>query len=309
MKTLKIAVVAFSAVAVLFALTVAPTSVSFASTSPSVPSTQVSAQSPIAVGPSRTECLTPNFSDNPPNALSALQTAVTSFDTLTNSTVTCLSAYLNGATSWSEWDDPWITQSQYGYTSWVSAASNRQLILQVDLIPTSLEDISDPLTWEQDCAAGQYNTYATQLGTNLVAAGLQSSVIRLGAEMNGNWETDFIGTTTQEQNEWASCFDQEVTALRQATGEHFLIDWDPNAGKGGYSYTNFYPGNAYVDIMGLDLYDVDSNIGYAHGDKALALSRAEVVANYLRQYLSLHVALKTVTTSSVPKVMIVTTKL
>jgi beta-mannanase len=44
-----------------------------------------------------------------------------------------------------------------------------------------------------------------------------------------------------------------VTALRQATGEHFLIDWDPNAGKGGYSYTNFYPGNAYVDIMGLDL--------------------------------------------------------
>ena len=97
------------------------------------------------------------------------------------------------------------------------------------------------------------------LGTNLVAAGLGNSVIRLGAEMNGNWEADFMGTTTQEQSLWATCFANEVTALRTATSENFLIDWDVNGGKGGYPYANFYPGNAYVDVMGLDLYDVDSN--------------------------------------------------
>jgi outer membrane protein OmpA-like peptidoglycan-associated protein len=129
----------------------------------------------------------------------------------------------------------------------------------VDLIPSSLEDVSDPLSWEQSCANGDYDAYATTLGQNLVVAGLQNSVIRLGAEMNGNWEADFIGTTTQEQDLWATCFANEVTALRQAAGENFLIDWDPNAGKGGYPYANFYPGNSYVDIMGLDLYDVDSN--------------------------------------------------
>ncbi|MGH3732944.1 MAG: carboxypeptidase regulatory-like domain-containing protein, partial [Acidimicrobiales bacterium] len=87
--------------------------------------------------------------------------------------------------------------------------------------------------------------------------GLGNSVIRLGAEMNGTWETDFTGTTTTEQLAWASCFDNEVAALRQATGEHFLIDWDVNACKGAYPYANFYPGNSYVDILGLDLYDVD----------------------------------------------------
>ena len=149
---------------------------------------------------------------------------------------------------------------QYGYTSWVAEApQSRQLVLQVDLIPSSLEDISDPLSWEQSCAAGDFDSYATELGANLVTAGLENSVLRLGAEMNGNWEADFIGTTTQEQSEWALCFDNEVTALRQAVGENFLIDWDPNAGKGGYPYANFYPGNSFVDIMGLDLYDVDSN--------------------------------------------------
>jgi len=112
------------------------------------------------------------------------------------------------------------------------------------------------LGWEQSCAAGDYNSNATELGTNLVAAGLQNSVIRLGWEMNGPWEPDFMGTTTQEQNLWAQCFANEVTGLRQAAGEHFLIDWNPNSCYQNVPFANYYPGNAYVDIMGLDQYDV-----------------------------------------------------
>jgi beta-mannanase len=125
----------------------------------------------------------------------------------------------------------------------------------VNLIPNSLSDVSDPLGWERSCVAGQFNTYARQLGTSLVAAGLQNSVIRLGAEMNGQWEADFMGTTTVEQKLWANCFAHEVTALRQVAGEHFLIVWNPNACYMNVPYKNYYPGNAYVDIVGLDLYD------------------------------------------------------
>jgi beta-mannanase len=40
------------------------------------------------------------------------------------------------------------------------------------------------------------------------------------------------------------------------TGEHFLFDWNVNACTGDYPYANYYPGNQYVDIVGLDLYDV-----------------------------------------------------
>ena len=74
--------------------------------------------------------------------------------------------------------------------------------------------------------------------------------------MNGPWEGDFVGTTTQEQSLWATCFDNEVAAFRQAAGEHFLIDWNPNSCTEGIPYANYYPGNAYVDIIGLDFYDV-----------------------------------------------------
>lgn len=182
---------------------------------------------------------------------------MSAFDSATGSNVTCLISYLNGAPNWTDWVSPWIDQSYQGYTSWVAASpQTRELVLQVDLIPDSLENVNDPLSWEQSCAAGDFNSYATQLGQNLVASGLQNSVLRLGAEMNGSWEADYMGSTTQEQSLWAQCFANEVSGLRQAAGEHFLIDWDPNACTQNVPYSNFYPGNASVDIMGLDLYDV-----------------------------------------------------
>jgi hypothetical protein len=207
----------------------------------------------IRAGPSRNECLEPNFDDT---GLAALQAAITSFESTTESTVTCVLAYLDGAATWSQWVHPWVTATTHGYSSWVAEdPQSRQLILQVNLIPSSLENEDDPMGWEQSCANGRFDLHAEQLGENLVASGLGNSVIRLGAEMNGPWEADFVGTTTVEQKLWATCFANEVTALRQAAGEHFLVVWNPNACTENIPYLNFYPGNAYVDIVGLDLYD------------------------------------------------------
>lgn len=200
------------------------------------------------------QCVDPDFPDT---GLAAIKTAVANFNTVTNSSVTCLSAYLTTEPNWTQWEHPWITASQYGYTTWVAQKPHiRQLVLQVDLIPNNLKNVRNPLSWEKSCAAGGFNSYATELGNNLVAAGLQNSVLRVGAEMNGIWEADFIGYTSQEQNLWKECFANEVTALRQSTGEHFLIDWNANACVENIPFSNYYPGNAYVDIVGLDFFDV-----------------------------------------------------
>jgi hypothetical protein len=136
------------------------------------------------------------------------------------------------------------------------------MVLEVDLIPASLANVNDPLSWEQSCASGSFDSYATELGTNLVSAGLENSVIRLGPEMNGIWEEDYVGATVTEQRLWATCFANEVTAMRAAPGEHFLMDWDTNACTQNIPYANYYPGNAYVDILGLDIYDVSCTSPY-----------------------------------------------
>jgi hypothetical protein len=237
--------------------TAAPTTTTAApTTTTTAPATPSASGGLISAGPSRSECLVPN---HPSDTLAGIQSSINTFQSATNSTVTCLGVYTDSSQSWTDWSDPWIVgPSGAPYASWVAAApQSRQLVVEVDLIPVSLQDVSNPLSWETSCAAGAFNSYAAELGTNLVKAGLENSVIRLGSEMNGTWEGDFVGTTTQEQNLWATCFDNEVTALRQASGEHFLIDWNPNACTQNIPYANYYPGNAYVNIMGLDLYDVD----------------------------------------------------
>jgi len=221
-----------------------------------VPATHVAAEAPIAADPSRSECLTPNTSATE-WGLSYLQGVITTFDTETDSTVTCISAYLTGAQTWAQWIQPWVTGSAEGYSSWVAEEpQSRQLVLAMNLIPDDLGDVNDPLKWERSCVVGNFDSYATRLANNLVASGLGNSVIRLGDEMNGVWESDFIGTTTTEQRLWAKCFANEVTGFRRAPGEHLLFDWNPNACVGNYPFANYYPGNAYVDILGLDLYDV-----------------------------------------------------
>lgn len=204
----------------------------------------------IAAGPSRNVCLYPLSTNG------ELQPGLSNAEAAVGVTPTCVSAFLDGATDWAQWENPWILEPYKGYTEWVAAKPKiRQLVLQVDLIPNDLQDEFDPLGWEKSCAGGEFDSYVTHLGRNLVAAGLGHSVIRLGAEMNGTWEADFVGTTTYEQNEWARCFAEEVTTLRQVRHQHFLIVWNPNACTEDIPYANFYPGNAYVDILGLDLYD------------------------------------------------------
>jgi beta-mannanase len=111
--------------------------------------------------------------------------------------------------------------------------------------------------------------------------------------MNGVWEADFIGTTQIEQKLWATCFANEVTSLRQAPGEQFLIDWNVNACKGDYPFANFYPGNAYVDIVGLDVYDVACETPYTRvsfkqlSDEQEGLRRFEAFAKSRGKPMSL----------------------
>lgn len=216
----------------------------------------------ITTGPSRGECLTPDIAPGA-SGLDNLQSVVTSFDDLTGTTVNCLSAYIDTTQTWAQWEQPWVTSSEVGFSSWVAQEPQvRQLVLAFNMIPLSLQNVQNPTKWEQACAAGHYDSYATKLGENLVAAGLQNSVLRLGPEMNGQWEPDFIGTKVSQQKLWAKCFDNEISSMRRVKGEEFLSDWNPNACWGDYPYANYYPGNAYVNIIGIDLYDVGCEAPY-----------------------------------------------
>lgn len=168
----------------------------------------------------------------------------------------CIETFSDSGHTWSDWVSPWIIHNAK-YNGWLAAdPSKRQIIFTQNIIPANTT--SNP-NWLADCAAGSYNTYARQFATNLVDTGFGHSVIRLGVEMNGTWNVGSLGTTVAEWHQWGRCFAQEVQAMRGVPTSHLLFDWDVNANYRNIPLADFYPGNSYVDIIGIDAYD-DSGI-------------------------------------------------
>jgi len=106
-----------------------------------------------------------------------------------------------------------------------------------------------------NCAAGRFDEQWRLFGTLMASTGRGDSIVRLGWEFNES-TMPWRGT---DPSVYIKCFRHAVAAIR-ATDSEVLIDWTINGHHtpktlcGGVS-TNCYPGDAYVDIIGIDNYD------------------------------------------------------
>ncbi|WP_018503740.1 glycoside hydrolase family 26 protein [Parafrankia discariae] len=105
------------------------------------------------------------------------------------------------------------------------------------------------------CAQGAYDSYWKTFGTFLKNNGRADSIVRIGWEFNGTfmyWHADAAGT------QFRDCFRKISTAIR-STDPEVKIDWTFNAHaspvpNGGTPWAA-YPGDEYVDYVGIDSYD------------------------------------------------------
>jgi Glycosyl hydrolase family 26 len=161
--------------------------------------------------------------------------------------------FLDGS-SWST-----ITQSGYPYSAW--AGKGYTMIWGVDMLPNSYAPNSNANASGGSCygltqeAAGSFNSYFATVATNMVAAGFGDSIVRLGWEFNGGW---FPWAANGCASAFVGAFQQVVTAMRSVAGQSFTFEWNPTRGDLGVGdLANYYPGDAYVDFVGLDVYDVE----------------------------------------------------
>jgi hypothetical protein len=135
-----------------------------------------------------------------------------------------------------------------GIGAW--ADSGYQLVLAVPMLPrrgrTSLVR----------GARGAYDSHFVTLARNLVAAGEGNAYLRLGWEFNGNWYKWRV-ENARSAADFAAYFRDIVGAMRSVPGESFKFVWNPSADAmfGQYTPSEAYPGNAYVDYIGTDVYD------------------------------------------------------
>jgi hypothetical protein len=134
-------------------------------------------------------------------------------------------------------------------------ATKYRLSIGVPMIPTTSSNV--PVGTLAEGATGAYNHYFVTLAKNLISGGEGDSFLRLGWEFDGTWYAWKANTLADEEN-YAEYFRQIVTAMRSVSGENFQFIWNPDAvafTTPGYSVEAAYPGSAYVNAIGLDVYD------------------------------------------------------
>lgn len=176
------------------------------------------------------------------------------FERMVGRRINCVLVYNDAAPTWAGWETPWFIgdgNPDINWANWVAAAKGRTLIITENMFPTSV----DSTNWRQAGADGAFTSHAKILARNLVAAGLGSSVIRLGHEANGSWYPDNIGDTPRDYRLWKQFWRVTVLAMRSVPGADFRFDWCVNAGYRDIPFADYYPGNDVVDIIGVDAYD------------------------------------------------------
>lgn len=104
----------------------------------------------------------------------------------------------------------------------------------------------------QEGAAGAYDARWTSFAEVLVNAGRGDSIIRPGWEMNGGW---YAWSARQDPAAYAAYY-RRIVDLMRAKSIYFQFDWNVAATGGFRTETEAaYPGDNYVDYIGLDIYD------------------------------------------------------
>ncbi len=123
--------------------------------------------------------------------------------------------------------------------SWVKSFAPRKLSLSVPLVPAGVA-LTDP--------AG-HALHFTKLAQNLVLWGHRDAIIRLGWEFNGGW---FPWKASANPGGFVGNYRSAVSAMR-AVSSDFRFDWC--FVNRGADPAPAYPGDAFVDYIGNDVYD------------------------------------------------------
>lgn len=103
-----------------------------------------------------------------------------------------------------------------------------------------------------DAAAGKYQTYYEQAAKILAGTRPSDSVIyvRTGEEFNGNW---MPWSAAGHEQEFVEAYRHFVEAFRSVSNR-FRFEWNVNIRETRMNPVDAYPGDEYVDVIGMDFY-------------------------------------------------------
>jgi hypothetical protein len=147
------------------------------------------------------------------------------------------------------------------WAEWRRDKDDRMFVLNVPMMERNEEGVSDAEVRAllRRAAAGQFDHHYRRLAERLVELKIPDTVIVLGWEMNGITYTHRCGPDPES---WKKYWNRIVTTMRAVPGQKFKFDWTPNRGRDAIPWTQCYPGDDTVDIIGMDSYDQPRGITF-----------------------------------------------
>ncbi|MEV5948162.1 glycosyl hydrolase [Streptomyces sp. NPDC051993] len=142
--------------------------------------------------------------------------------------------------------DPWA--------AWRRERPDRTLVLNVPMQALNEVEVPDNRVRRLLArgARGQYDEHFKKLAERLVELKIPDTIIVLGWEMNGTTYTHRCGP---DPAAWKKYWQNAVAAMRSVPGQKFRFDFAPSRGRDAVPWTECYPGDDVVDIIGMDSYD------------------------------------------------------
>lgn len=179
----------------------------------------------------------------------------------TGTTVDWVLAFMADNPSWAQFEAGALQSSTNGppgsatAADWVPLLGPRNLMLGVPAC-------CGGTTWAQE-ASGVNDAHWAAFARGLVSAGLGNAALRIAREFNTSyrWQVN-PGNVAAFQSAWA-----RIAGILRANGFTGALIWNPMHGQGSFGPNGGaeagWPGNAYVDAVGIDLYD---EWGYPAGE-------------------------------------------
>ncbi|TYB48976.1 glycoside hydrolase family 26 protein [Actinomadura chibensis] len=140
------------------------------------------------------------------------------------------------------------------WARWKAADPRRMLVVNVPMMAPNETRAPVPVLASllRRGAAGAFDAHYRTLAQRLAAYRAGDSVIVLGWEMNGQ---QYAGRCEPDPAAWRAYWRRIVTVMRGVRGARFRFDFAPARGRDAIPWTNCYPGDDVVDIIGTDTYD------------------------------------------------------
>ncbi|MFI0895094.1 glycosyl hydrolase [Streptomyces sp. NPDC020983] len=159
--------------------------------------------------------------------------------------------YLAGG-SWEDIEGP--QDLLQPWAEWRRAEPDRLFVLNVPMQAGNEEPTSDARVRDllRQGAGGAFDEHFGVLARHLVELGVPDTVIVLGWEMNG---TTYAHRCGPDPESWQAYWRRIVGAMRAVPGQKFRFDFAPTRGADAVPWTECYPGDDTVDVIGMDAYD------------------------------------------------------